>query len=69
MDSALDDPPANACSPSTHPLELIPFFRRYPRGIARDLVYTAIWNTLIAVIFALVAVVIDPRTPFLAQLG
>jgi sensor histidine kinase YesM len=37
-----------------HPLELIPWFRRYPPGLVRDLVYTAIWNTLIAVAFTIV---------------
>src|SRR5687767_14847264 len=31
-----------------HPLELFPVFRRWPRSSARDLLYTALWNTLIA---------------------
>ena len=31
-----------------HPLELFPVFRRWPRSAARDLLYTALWNTLIA---------------------
>jgi hypothetical protein len=38
-----------------HPLELIPWFRRYPPGLVRDIVYTAIWNTLIAVAFTIVS--------------
>ncbi|TXF96626.1 sensor histidine kinase [Massilia arenae] len=31
-----------------HPLELFPVFRRWPRSAMRDLLYTALWNTLIA---------------------
>ena len=31
-----------------HPLELFPVFRRWPRSTVRDLLYTALWNTLIA---------------------
>ncbi|MCD2515480.1 histidine kinase [Massilia sp. G4R7] len=33
----------------THPLELLPVFRRWPSSPARNLVYTAIWSSLIAV--------------------
>jgi LytS/YehU family sensor histidine kinase len=42
-----------ACPPGTitHPLEIIPLFRRWPRGPGRDLVYTLVWNTLLAVVF------------------
>ncbi len=50
----------------THPLELIPFFRRWPQSILRDLVYTVIWNTLFAVFFVLLAVVVDPGASLLA---
>ena len=35
-----------ACATSGHPLELFPVFRRIPRSIPRDIVYTLIWNTL-----------------------
>ena len=43
----------NTASPTlarrrSHPLELFPVFRRWPRSTARDLLYTALWNTLIA---------------------
>ena len=31
-----------------HPLELFPVFRRWPRSTLRDLLYTTLWNTLIA---------------------
>ena len=52
----------------SHPLELIPFFRRWPQSVVRDLVYTVIWNTLFALFFALLAVAIDPETPLSAAL-
>src|SRR5690242_1538405 len=29
-----------------HPLEIIPFFRRWPYSAGRDLLYTAIWSAL-----------------------
>jgi two-component sensor histidine kinase len=38
-----------------HPLELIPFFRRWPCGFWRDLVYTFIWNTGLALLFSMFA--------------
>lgn len=50
----------------SHPLELIPFFRRWPQSVVRDLVYTIIWNTLFAVFFALLSIVVDPDTSPLA---
>jgi len=37
----------------THPLEIIALFRRWPRSALRDLVYTALWSTLIALGLAL----------------
>jgi len=39
--------PANPAAPlahSQHPLEIIPFFRRFGRGTWRDLIYTLVWN-------------------------
>lgn len=35
-----------------HPLELFPVFRRWPRSVARDLLYTAVWNTLVALVLS-----------------
>ena len=35
-----------------HPLDLFPFFRRWPRTPARDLLYTALWSTLIALVLS-----------------
>ncbi len=37
---------ATACG--SHPLELLPLFRRWPRSHFRNFVYTGVWNTLIA---------------------
>jgi len=37
-----------------HPLELFPVFRRWPRSTGRDLLYTALWNTLIALAITVV---------------
>ncbi|MDY0977944.1 histidine kinase [Massilia sp. CFBP9012] len=37
-----------------HPLELFPVFRRWPRSTMRDLLYTALWNTLIALAITVV---------------
>ncbi|SFC30712.1 sensor histidine kinase [Massilia yuzhufengensis] len=37
-----------------HPLELIPLFRRWPPSVPRNLLYTAIWSSLIAIVVALV---------------
>jgi signal transduction histidine kinase len=50
-----------------HPLEMFSLFRRIPRSFARDLVYTLIWNTLIAAVFTLFALVFDPRDSFAAM--
>lgn len=44
-----------------HPLEMFPVFRRIPRSFARDIIYTLIGNTLIAVVFTLFDLVFDPR--------
>ena len=48
----------------SHPLELIPVFRRWPCGFCRDLVYTFIVNTLMAGVFALFAIVSSQRYGF-----
>ncbi|WP_306396986.1 sensor histidine kinase [Telluria beijingensis] len=49
----------NTASPTlarrrSHPLELFPVFRRWPRSTGRDLLYTALWNTLIALAITVV---------------
>ena len=55
-------------SPFTHPLELVPWARRWPRSVARDLLYTLVWNALLAVIFTGFAVLFDRNTPALESL-
>ncbi|WP_426104406.1 sensor histidine kinase [Massilia sp. TSP1-1-2] len=39
---------------SMHPLDLIPYFRRWPGSPARNLLYTGIWNTLLALFLVVV---------------
>jgi signal transduction histidine kinase len=54
---------------NAHPLELIPFFRRFPRSLPRDLLYTFIWNALFACFFAAVATVANGRLPSAKWMG
>ena len=50
-------------SGSFHPLELIPFFRRFKRTPLRTFLYTVIFNTLVALFITLMALVLsDIRT-------
>ena len=61
----------NASSPAckstfgNHPLLVIPFFRRWPRSIARDMIYTFIWNTGFAFVFSVFGMLFDSRAGFL----
>ena len=48
---------------SGHPLEMIPFFRRWRRSFVRDVLYTVIWNTLFAVVFTALALIFDWSAP------
>ncbi len=48
---------------SRHPLEIIPFFQRFPRSATRNLVYTLIWNFLFAVFFTLLSLLYQPDAP------
>ena len=53
-----------------HPLELVPVFRRWPRSTVRDLLYTALWNTLIALGISLALTTFGNwRTSFLTLFG
>jgi sensor histidine kinase YesM len=38
--------------PATHPLDLIPLFRRWPRSPTRDVVYTGVWSSMVGVVLA-----------------
>src|SRR5438046_676155 len=62
--------PAKACeSPAiSHPLEIIPIFRRWRRGLLRDILYTLVWDTLIAVVLTGFGVLFDSRTPIVQML-
>jgi signal transduction histidine kinase len=46
-----------------HPLEIIPFFRRFPCTFGRDFLYTFIWSSFIGVVFYAVAAVGAERLP------
>jgi len=48
---------------SYHPLELIPFFRRFPCSPARNLLYTLIWNTLFGLFFLIMSMAFTSRLP------
>ena len=49
------------CAQPRHPLELIPYFRRFKSGVLRNLLYTFIWSTLLALIFTVIALVFNPE--------
>ncbi len=38
----------------SHPLDLFPLFRRWPASSGRDLLYTGIWNTLLALFLVVI---------------
>ena len=63
--TAATNPPASLArgwDPDTfHPLEVIPFFRRWKCGPVRDVIYTLIWNCLIGVAFWLIGAMFRPR--------
>ena len=44
-----------------HPLEVIPWFRRFPHSFGRDFLYTFIWSTLMAMVFLLFAAMFSGR--------
>lgn len=46
---------------ASHPLELIPYFRRFRPSIARNILYTLIWNTMFALVFTLLALLFNPE--------
>lgn len=43
--------PAESAVEDFHPLEVIPYFRRWKSGMVRDLIYTFIWNCGLGVLF------------------
>jgi len=54
-----DSPRAPACDAFRHPLEIFPFFRRLPPSFARNVVYTLSWNSLFALFFTSLSIMID----------
>lgn len=48
----------NSVPPLAHPLELIPFFRRWPASQPRNLLYTIIWSSGLGVMLAALEVVL-----------
>jgi two-component sensor histidine kinase len=61
----LANPGLDCKSPlGNHPLLAIPFFRRWPRSLVRDLVYTFIWNTGFALAFSMLGMMFDYRAGF-----
>src|ERR1019366_6201535 len=46
---------------SGHPLNLIPFFGRIKPFPGRGIVYTLIWNTIFATVFAAFWIIFDPH--------
>jgi len=51
-----------------HPLESIPFFRRWRGGPLRDVLYTFIWNTGLGILFWAIAGMFRPHTLGLSNL-
>ena len=55
-------PPAAPRHPGDyHPLEVIPYFRRFDPSHGRDLAYTFVWNALLAGLFILVGLLFSSR--------
>ncbi|HEY2628865.1 MAG TPA: sensor histidine kinase [Usitatibacter sp.] len=65
MANTVDPVTGEPCEPEEHfhPLEIIPFFRRFPRTPARDLLYTFIWSGVLGVAFYLAGALTDGRLP------
>jgi sensor histidine kinase YesM len=53
----------------SHPLDVLPLFRRWPSSPLRNAVYTGIWNSLIALVLVVVSrLVTYSADPFMADL-
>jgi sensor histidine kinase YesM len=48
-----------------HPLEVIPWFRKFPYSFGRDFLYTFIWNTLLGIVFFMIAAMVSGRISWL----
>jgi signal transduction histidine kinase len=58
--AAKDALPAD-CARGAHPLEVMPFFRRFRPSPLRDAVYTVIWSTLFAIVFTVITLMFEPQ--------
>lgn len=56
MTNATSSRRGNTAPDHNHPLELIPLFRRWPPSLARDLLYTGIWSSLVALVIVVLQV-------------
>src|SRR5260221_5495152 len=52
-----------------HPLEIIPYFRRFPYSFGRDFLYTFIWSGAIGVVFYLLNAMGAGKMPSLRAVG
>jgi two-component sensor histidine kinase len=52
-----------------HPLEAIAFFRRWPRSILRNLIYTLIFNAMFAAAFTILGVVMSDKIDSFSRLA
>jgi signal transduction histidine kinase len=52
-----------------HPLEIIPYFRRWPRSAGRDLLYTFLWSSLFGLAMFAVSIVTSATVPSMRVLG
>ncbi|HXU67189.1 MAG TPA: histidine kinase [Casimicrobiaceae bacterium] len=57
-----------ACEGFRHPLEIFPVFRRLRPSFARDVAYTIVWNSLVALLFTALSLVIDPSASIVDSL-
>ncbi len=46
---------------TTHPLDVVPLFRLWPPSVLRDLIYTALWNAMLALIIVTISRFINER--------
>jgi hypothetical protein len=61
--------PPTSLPPQAHPLEVIPVFRRWRPSLLRNLVYTALWSSLVGVAMTLVFPYTGSATTFPGLLG
>lgn len=61
--------PARDTREHFHPLEIVPFFRRWPYSPARDLVYTFLWSSIFGLFFYMLGAFNGGALPSLRALG